>query len=212
MFFLNVNLFSFLKNVYWSIVDLQRCITFCCTTNWISYTYPNTHSFLDTFPMLFITEYWGEFPVLYSKFLLVINFIFKKIFYWRIITSQYCAGFYRTSTWINHIYIQLPSWTSLPSPTLLGCHRALDWVSCVTQQFHLLSILHMVIYVSMLFSQFVPPSPSPTVSTSLLFMSASMLIFDGYYRVRNADNFYIYFVFTKHADVSSWLQYFVISL
>ena len=55
----------------------------------------------------------------------------------------------------------------------------------------------------MLFSQFVPPSPSPIVSTSLLFMSASMLIFDGYYRVRNADNFIVYFVFTKHADVSS---------
>ena len=30
-------------NFYWSIVDLQRCVSFCCT-NWISYTYTYIHS------------------------------------------------------------------------------------------------------------------------------------------------------------------------
>ena len=38
---------------------------------------------------------------------------------------------------------------------------------------HLLFILRTVIYVSMLFSQFIPPSPSFTVSTKLLSLSAS---------------------------------------
>ena len=56
-----------------------------------------------------------------------------------------------------------PSWTSFsPHPTPLGCHRAVGLSSlCHTANTHQLSILHMVIYVSMLISVFVPPSPSP---------------------------------------------------
>ena len=33
---------SFFENFYWSIVDLQRCASFRCTTKWISYT--NTYA------------------------------------------------------------------------------------------------------------------------------------------------------------------------
>ena len=45
-----------------------------------------------------------------------------------------------------------------------------------TANSHELSILHMVIPISMLFSQFNPLSPSPTVSTSLFSMSVSVLL------------------------------------
>ena len=30
---------SFLKKVYWNIVDLQYCVSFWYTAQWISYTY-----------------------------------------------------------------------------------------------------------------------------------------------------------------------------
>ena len=38
-------------NFYWSRVDLQCWVSFCCTAKWISYTYTHVHSFLDSFPI-----------------------------------------------------------------------------------------------------------------------------------------------------------------
>ena len=56
-----------------------------------------------------------------------------------------------------------------PHPTPLGCHKAPAFSSlCHASDSHWLSILHMVMYVSMLFSQIIPPSPYPPVSRSLL--------------------------------------------
>jgi len=45
-----------------------------------------------------------------------------------------------------------------------------------SSKFPPLSILHMVMHVSMILSQFIPSSSSPTVSTSLCSMSASPLL------------------------------------
>ena len=70
-----------------------------------------------------------------------------------------------------------PSFHFLPLLTPLGCHRAPGLSSLHhTAHSHWLSILYMVICVSMLFSLFIPPSPSPTVSSSLFSMPASPLL------------------------------------
>ena len=71
---------DFFFNFYWSIVDLQCCVSFRCTAKWIIYTYAYIHSFLDSFPIEAITEYWVEFPVLYSRYLLVIYFIYSSVY------------------------------------------------------------------------------------------------------------------------------------
>ena len=59
--------------------------------------------------------------------------------------------------------MSLTFWTSLPPPTPLSCHRALS-----------LSSLHHIANSHQLLSQLIPPSTSPTVSTSLFSMSASL--------------------------------------
>ena len=81
------------KSFYWRIVDLQ-CVSFWCTAKWFIYIYIcvcvyiyiqiHTHtyifSFLDSFPLWFITRYWIYIPVLYSRPLLI-YFIHSSWFY-----------------------------------------------------------------------------------------------------------------------------------
>ena len=63
-----------------------------------------------------------------------------------------------------------------PHPTPLGGHRALSWVPCVYRSFLLASYFTQGrVYVSMLLSQFIPPSPSPRVH-SLFATSAQLLL------------------------------------
>ena len=61
------------------MVDLQCSVSFRHTENWIRYTYTYSYSFLDSFPIWVITEYWLEFPVWYSRSLLVIVIYFIYI-------------------------------------------------------------------------------------------------------------------------------------
>ena len=70
-----------------------------------------------------------------------------------------------------------PTPTPSPATNLPGCHRALALGALHHSSLtHWLSILHMVMYyASMLFSQIIPPSPSPE-SKSLFFTSVSLLL------------------------------------
>ena len=69
----------FFFHFYWSIIDLQHCVSFKCTAKWISYTYIYIHSFRFLAHRDPSTEHWEEFPVLYSRSLLVIYFIYRSV-------------------------------------------------------------------------------------------------------------------------------------
>ena len=84
------------------------------------------------------------------------------------------------------IHVFSPSWILLPpptpsSPSRLSQSTALSSL-CHTANSDLLSILHMEMYVSVLFFQFVPPSPSPTVSTHLFSVSLQCFLLSPHYR------------------------------
>ena len=80
------------------------------------------------------------------------------------------------------LYMSSQSWNPLPSPSpdhLSGssqCTSPRHPVSCVEPRLAI-RFLHASIHVSMPFSQIIPPSPSPTESTSLFCTSASLLLF-----------------------------------
>ena len=112
-------------------------------------------------------------------FLTVSTGVFLKfIFNWRIMALQYSVGFCHTSTWISHSYTYVPSLLNLILPSTPGHSSTLS----ETTRFELsefplaISSTYCNLHVSALFFQFVPPYPSPTVSTSLFFMSASPLL------------------------------------
>ena len=79
------------------------------------------------------------------------------------------------------VYMSSQSWTRLPPPTpyrLSGsspCTSPKHPVSCIE---HRLAIhfLHDSIHVSMPFSQIIPPSPFPTESKSLFYISVSLFL------------------------------------
>ena len=78
------------------------------------------------------------------------------------------------------IHMSPPSWIPLPSPApshLLRLSQSTGLsLLCHTAKSHLLSVLHMVIYMFPHYSQFVPPFPSSIVCTSLFSMYASPLL------------------------------------
>ena len=128
---------------------------------------------------------------------------FCFFFNWGIISLQYCVGFSHTSTWISHRYtygirkhshrytygihkyshkytyplpLEPPSHL-LPYPIPLSCRRVLVWAPWVIEQ--ITTAIYFTrgnICISTLLSQFIPLSPSLTVSRSLFSLSASPLL------------------------------------
>ena len=121
--------------------------------------------------------WWVDASGADQKNLLFYLFIFIY-FNWRWIPLQYCDGFCHTFTWISHGWTCVPILTpsplpphpipqgdpSAPAPSTL--HRT-GLAICFT---------YGNIHVSMLFSQIIPPSPSPTESKRLFYTSVSLLL------------------------------------
>ena len=111
------------------------------------------------------------------------EFLFFNLIYFnlRLITLQYCGGFCNIFTWICHgcTYVPHPEppshlpphpipqgHPSAPALSTLPHASNLDWWSITSDNIH----------VSMLFSQIIPSSPSPTETKSWLFTSVSLLL------------------------------------
>ena len=107
---------------------------------------------------------------------------FFFLFYWRLITLQYCGVFCHTSTWISHRCTCVPpSWTSLPPtsplhPSGLSQSTSFESPASCFELALVICFTYGNIHVSMLVSQIIPTSSSPTQSKSLIFTSVSLYI------------------------------------
>ena len=106
--------------------------------------------------------------------------LFFNCFYfnWRLITLQQCSGFCHTFTWINRGCTCVPH-PEPPSPSHPSgssqCTSPEHPVSCIEPGL-VIYFTYGNIHVSGLFSQIIPPSPSPIESNSLFFTSVSLLL------------------------------------
>ena len=149
--------------------------------NWLTFLssfktqiFPPPRSLLFRDPILVIVSH-AELLILTT----FIYFLFFKLIYfnWKLITLQYCGDFC-LYTDVNQpwVYMCPPSWTSLPSPSsshssgLCQC----TGFECPVSSMEVGLVICFTYYnirVSMLFSQIIPPLPSPSESKSLFFVS-----------------------------------------
>ena len=109
----------------------------------------------------------AEFELFYEGHKDLFFFFSFNFISWRLINLQYCSGFCHTLTWISHGFTCIPHPnplpTSLPIPSLwvFPVHKPWALVSCIQPGLVVCFTLDSIL-VSMLFSQNIPPSPSPT--------------------------------------------------
>ena len=106
-------------------------------------------------------------------------FLFFKFIYfsWRLVTLQYCSGFCHTLTWISHGVHVFPILNPTPHLIPLGHPSAQPWPPCLMHwTWTAICFTYDNIHVSMLFSQIILSSPSPTESKRLFDTSVSLLL------------------------------------
>ena len=69
-----------------------------------------------------------------------------------------------------------PTSLPIPSPRVIPVHQPMSTLYHASKLDLVIYFTYDNICVSMLFSQIIPPSPSPTESTSLFFTSVSLLL------------------------------------
>ena len=96
----------------------------------------------------------------------------------KLLSSSSSSYIHMNQPWV---YMCSPPWTPLPPPSpshpsgLSQCTGPERPVSCIEPGL-VIYFTYGNIYVSMLFSQIIPPSPSPIESKSLFFTSVSLLL------------------------------------
>ena len=157
---------------------------------------------IHTFYQLHVTNIfphlspWGQsFHIL---FLFVLIYL---LFNWRIISLQTFLVFCQTSTWISHSYTHISplfwaSLMSLPSPTHLS---RLIQGPCLSFLRHTanacwLSILHMVMWVSMLLFPYILPSPplSPCPQVYFLCLFCHCCPVNNFFSIIFLDSMYMH--------------------
>ena len=110
---------------------------------------------------------------------------------------QYCSGFCHTLTRISHGCTCIPH--PEPPPTSLPLHPSglsqCTGFECPVSGTELGLVIYFTygnIHVSMLFSQIIPPLPSPTDSKSLFFISVSLLLSHIKYHHYHLSKFHIH--------------------
>ena len=132
---------------------------------------------------------------MYHSFLLLLLLLFYFTF-----TLQYCIGFaihqHKSATGVHVFPILNPPPTSLPyhpsgSPVGAQCTSPERPVSCIEPGLAI-CFTYDNIHVSMLFSQIIPPSPSPRESKRLFYTSVSLLLSRIYGYCYHLSKFHIY--------------------
>jgi len=127
------------------------------------------------------------------------HFLFLKNinFNWRLITLQYCSGFCHTLTWVSHgctcvPHAEPPSYLPPYHPSGSSQYTSPELPVWYIKPGLAVYLTYGNIHVSVLFSQIIPPSPSPTESKSLFFTSVSLLLsrIEGYHY--HLSKFHIY--------------------
>ena len=118
-------------------------------------------------------------------------------FYWRLTTLQYCSCFdihWHESAMGVHVF---PILNPLPTPSpshpsgSSQCTSPEHPISCIEPGL-VICFTYDNIHVSVLFSQIIPPSPSPTESKRLFYTSVSLLLSRFYVYHYHLSKFHIY--------------------